>query len=94
MISSKSRYADSKIVTQTVNGKDVQYITPSAPVSYTFQYNYYITNGSDRVDNIANGYLGDPTQWHFIGDANPQIMQWFSIPPGTILRIPRVAVSN
>jgi len=94
MISSKSRYANSKIVTQTVNGKDVQYITPSAPVSYTFQYNYYVTNGSDRIDNIANGFVGDAQQWHVVGDANPQIMEWFQIPPGTILRIPRVSVAS
>ena len=94
MISSKSRYANSKVVTQTVNGKDVQYITPSAPTSYTFQYNYYIVNGSDRIDNIAHGFIGDSQSWHVIGDANPQIMQWFNIEPGTILRIPRVAVAS
>lgn len=91
MISSSSRYANSKIVTQTIKGRDIQYITPSAPVSYTFQYNYYISNGSDRIDNIANGFLGNPQQWYVIGDANPQIMKWFDIAPGTILRIPRAA---
>lgn len=94
MIASNSRYANSKLVTQTVNGKDVVYITPSSPVAYTFRYNYYVTNGSDRIDNIANAYLGDSSQWYIVGFANPQIMQWFSIPAGTVIRIPRVSVSS
>lgn len=94
MISSRSRYANSKIVTQTINGKDVQYITPSAPVKYTFNYNYYIISGSDRIDNIANAYFSDPAQWHLIGDANPQIMEWFDPDPGTVIRIPKVSASS
>lgn len=94
MIASNSRYANSTLITANINGNDVVYITPSAPVSYTFTFNYYLVNGSDRIDNIANAYLGDPTQWSLIGDANPQIMEWFTITPGTVIRIPRVAVSS
>lgn len=94
MISSKSRYANSKIVTQSVNGKDVRYITPSAGQSFTFQFNYYVINGSDRIDNIANAFLGDPQQWHLIADANPQVMQWFNLVPGTVIRIPRISVAS
>jgi hypothetical protein len=94
MIASNSRYANSALVTEDVNGKDTIYITPSAPVSYTFKYSYYIVNGSDRIDNIAAAYFGDPTQWYLIGDANPQVMNWLSIPAGTIIRIPQVAVSS
>jgi hypothetical protein len=94
MISSRSRYANSKLVTQTVKGKDVIYVTPSPAVSFTFQYSYYIIDGSDRIDNIASAFIGDPTQWYTIGSANPEIMQWFSVPPGTIVRIPKVSVSS
>jgi hypothetical protein len=93
MISNKSRYANSKIVTETIAGKgDVVYITPSAPTAYTFRYIFYTVNGSDRIDDIANAYFSDPTQWHLIGDANPQVINWFSLTPGTIIRIPQVSV--
>jgi hypothetical protein len=93
MISSTSRYANSKLVTQTVNGRDVIYITPSPAKAYTFQYNYYVVDGSDRIDNIAAAYISDPTQWYTIGAANPEIMEWFSVPAGTIIRIPKVATA-
>jgi hypothetical protein len=94
LISSNSRYAQSSIITENVKGKDVQYITPSSPSAFTFKYNYYVVNGSDRIDNIGAAFFGDPTQWYLIGDANPQIMSWFSITPGTIIRIPSVSVSR
>lgn len=95
MISNKSRYANSKLVTETITGKgDVVYITPSAPTSYTFRYIFYVVNGSDRIDDIANAYLSDPTQWHLIGDANPQVANWFNLTPGTIIRIPQVSVAQ
>lgn len=94
MIASNSRYANSQLVTESVNGNDTLYITPSEPVSYTFTFSYYIVDGSDRIDNIAAAFLSDPTQWYLIGDANPQIMNWLDIPAGTIIRIPRVAVNS
>ncbi len=94
MISNKSRYSNSVLVTETVGGKDVVYITPSAPTAYTFRYVYYVVNGSDRIDDIANAYFSDPTQWYLIGDANPQIMNWFNLTPGTIIRIPQVSVAQ
>lgn len=94
MIASNSRYANSNLVTQTINGKDIIFITPSSPIAYTFAFNYYIVDGSDRIDNITAAFLSDPTQWFVIGDANPQIMNWLSIEPGTIIRIPRVAINS
>lgn len=94
MIASTSRYANSLLITEDIDGADTVYITPSSPVSYTFSYNYYVTTGSDRIDNIAAAFLGDPAQWHLIGDVNPQIMNWFSVAPGTIIRIPSVSVAS
>lgn len=94
MISSSSRYANSTLVTENINGNDVVYITPSEAVSYTFQYNYYVINGSDRIDNISNAYLGSPLIWYLIGNANPQIMNWLEVSPGTTIRIPKVSVSS
>jgi len=95
MISNTSRYANSKLVTGNVKGKgDVIYITPSAPTAYTFRYIFYVVNGSDRIDNVAHAYFSDPTQWYLIGDANPQITNWFTLEPGTVVRIPQVSVAQ
>lgn len=94
MISSKSRYKNSKTVTQLVNGKDVVYITPSMPKTYTFSFSNYVVNGSDRIDNISNAFLGDATQWYYIGYANPQILQWFDMPAGELIRVPRVSINT
>jgi nucleoid-associated protein YgaU len=89
MISNNSRYVNSKLVTQTKDdGTQVVVITPSDAASYTFTYTYYAVTGSDRIDTIANAFYGDPTKWWKIGDANPEIMKWDNIPPGTVLRIP------
>ena len=94
MIASNSRYVNYSQVTQTVNGKDRLYITPAAPTAFTFQYSFYVVNGSDRVDNIAATFLGDPTQWFLIAQANPQIMNWFNLTAGTIIRIPVLSVTS
>jgi hypothetical protein len=94
MIASNSRYAQSTVVTETIDGEDVQYITPSAPTSYTFSYNYYVLKGSDRIDNVAASYFSDPTQWFLIGYANPQVMNWFDTTPGEVIRIPLVSVNG
>jgi hypothetical protein len=89
MIAANSRYADSALVTLPgPSGSNVIVITPGQAVPYTFKYVYYITKATDRIDEIANAYFSDPSQWYRIGDANPQIMDWSDIPPGTIIRIP------
>lgn len=93
MISSFSRYANSSLVTETINGDDIRFITPSSAVPYTFSFVYHVWTGTDRLDNVADAYLGNPNVWYLIGFANPQIINWFSIEPGTIIRIPKISVS-
>lgn len=89
MISSGSRYANSKLVTEKKeDGTDVIVITPSQAQAFTFTYSYYVVNGSDRIDNIANAFYGDPTKWWRIADANPEIMKWDTLDAGVVLRIP------
>lgn len=94
MIASNSRYVNSPQVTQNIEGKDTLYITPAAPTAFTFQYSNYVITGSDRIDNLASTFIGDPTQWYLIGQANPQIMNWFNLVPGTIIKIPTVSVAS
>lgn len=90
MISSKSRYSDSTIVSQLKddNITTVQVITSGETKSYTFSFVYHRVIASERIDNIAYAYYGDATLWWKIGDANPEVLDFSNIPMGTILRIP------
>ena len=89
MITAESRYRDSLVVNVAKpDGTDVQVITPSSATAYTFNFIYYIASAGDRIDTIANAFYGDPTQWYVVADANPEILDWSVIDPGTLLRIP------
>lgn len=88
MIASNSRYVNTPQVIENIKGIDVLYIGYQEPVAQTFQYSYYITNASDRIDNIASSFLGDPTQWFLIAQVNPEVINFLNLQPGTILRIP------
>ena len=91
MISSNSRYANSTLLTEEVNGKSIVFIAPTQPTVQTFQYNFYTVVLADRIDTIASTFLGNPSLWYMIAQVNPQIINFFTLTPGTILRIPTVA---
>lgn len=88
MISTSSRYVDSQLVTIDNNGNNVVVIVPGVQESYTFTYVNYLVNGGDKVDQIANSFYNDPTQWWRIADANPEILDWTFLQAGTLIRIP------
>ncbi len=90
MISATSRYANSSVVVEDKSGKNVKVIVPSTARAYTFNYVFYIVSGQDRIDTVAEAFYGDPTQWWRIGDANPEILDWSSVEPGTKIRVPNV----
>jgi nucleoid-associated protein YgaU len=88
-ISANSRYANSLVVAVNDDGADVSVITPSPSVAYSFTYISYMLTQYDRLDNLAQTYYGDPTQWWRIAQANPDVaMDWTSVTPGTVIRIP------
>lgn len=89
MISANSRYASSSLATQAGTGK--AYILPTQPITQTFQYSFYVVTGADRIDTIAAAFLGDPTQWFLIAQVNPELINFFNLAPGTMLRIPVIA---
>lgn len=89
-ISSNSRYASSTVVSATYEGQNIQVITPSEQVSYTFSYVTYLWTAQDRLDRLSYDNYGDATQWWHIADANPQICNWGAVLPGTLIRIPFV----
>lgn len=44
----------------------------------------------DRIDYIAEEFLGAADFWWVIMDFNPEIIDPFDIPVGTVIRIPNV----
>ena len=87
-----SRYANSTIATVQATaefgGGDVAAIVPSAAVAYSFQYVSHQVMTGDRADSLAYQYYTDPSQWFRIAQANPEILWWDDLTPGTVIRIP------
>jgi hypothetical protein len=54
------------------------------------QFYYYTWVEGDRIDRVSTDLLGSPSLWWRIMDLNPEIIDPFSIPLGTTLRIPSV----
>jgi len=90
MIDADSRYSQSTIAPVVV-GKQVRFvIVPGEQRAYTFNYQFYQVLQGDRIDNLAFKFYGDPLRWWVIADANPQRMDWGSLVPGEIIRVPTV----
>jgi len=56
--------------------------------SYARSYFLYDWVETDRLDNLSLRYLGKAELWWIILDLNPEVLDPFSIAPGTPLRIP------
>lgn len=88
-ISSGSRYASSQIVTMTdARGVTRKTILPPQPQSRTFTVTDYTWTADDRADLLAARVYGDETKWWVIANANPAILDWTYVKPGTIVRVP------
>lgn len=91
MIYSDSRYADGN-VTKVQDPRNNIYrlaVYRKFPKARA-QFYFYTWVEGDRIDRIASDLLGSPTFWWKIMDFNPEIIDPFSIPIGTTLRIPSV----
>jgi hypothetical protein len=92
MITANSRYAGSTVVPGSdLDGNDIMVILFTPPTDTTFQYTYHQVTGADYVDVLAFQNYGDPSLWWVIANANPEIVNWASLVPGTLLRIPGLA---
>lgn len=87
-ISATSRYAQSSVVSITVNGQSRQTIVSSEQIPFVIQFIFHQVTSNERIDNIAYQYYGDATRWWVIADANPEILDWSTITQGTLIRIP------
>ena len=49
---------------------------------------YYVWGEGDRLDIVANKFLGSSALWWQLLDFNPEIIDGFDIKTGTVIRIP------
>jgi phage tail protein X len=86
--------ADSRYVTATVttavgpDGETRQEMRPAFPRSRLISYTYYRVIDGERVDTIAHDFYGRGDFWWMIADANPEILDWLALDPGTVIRVP------
>jgi hypothetical protein len=59
----------------------------SFPVQKSKFYHYTWVE-KDRIDILAEEFLGSPDLWWVIMDFNPELIDPFDIAVGTVLRIP------
>lgn len=88
-ISADSRYTSAEITTAVgPDGETRQEMRPAFPRSRVITYTYYRVTDAERVDTIANDFYGRPELWWMIADANPEILDWLELSPGTVIRVP------
>ena len=88
MIFANSRYASSQVIALDKDGQVVNVIIQGQQTAQTFSYVSHVLTTLDRLDNLSAQYFGDPTQWWVIANANPEIIDWTALTPGTIIRVP------
>lgn len=94
-VTSGSRYTTTPIVTlYGPDGLARQVLTGNPQESVTFTYTTYEIVGEDRIDNLARAFYGDSTQWWAFANANPEILDWSSLTPGTLIRVPNLPYSS
>lgn len=86
-----SRYADGPLFRahDARSGNDLITVFREWPILAS-NFDVYEVNEIDRIENIAVQFLGKSELWWRIMDFNPEVLNPFEIPPGTLLRIPRV----
>jgi hypothetical protein len=89
MIYLDSRYADS-IIFKAWDSRKSQYNLSCFRQfpTYTKKYFIYEWVENDRLDNLANRFLSNPSLWYKIMDINPNIIDPTNLAPGTQIRIP------
>lgn len=89
MISPSSRYANATttVITDT-EGASRQTIIQQSPSSQSLTVVNYSWGATDRIDLLAALAYGDETMWWVIANANPEILDWTQITPGTVVRVP------
>jgi hypothetical protein len=87
---SRYEFIDVELIQDQDNGQYRQTIctTAVAPPTLSFTYSIYYCVEFDRIDLLADHFLGDPELWWAIAEANPQWLFWDYLPAGLAIRIP------
>jgi LysM domain len=90
MIRRSSRYYDGPLYQAAHKYTNVYNIVVDRkwPKSTLVRYIEHTWAYGDSLAILANKYLKDPTLWWKILEANPNIMDPFAIPTGSVIRIP------
>lgn len=92
LISRTSRYQRNQTALVADRHGDPQLcVVRLAPVDQVLQVSDYRWQQVDRVDHLAAEYYGSESSWWMFAEANPQVLDWLAVPPGTRVRVPRVA---
>jgi Uncharacterized protein containing LysM domain len=86
----ESRYEGMNSVWTKRHGKMVRGRALRRNKAWSFNFSQYIVQEGDRIDLLAAKFYGDDGMWYYIADANPEVLDWFSIYPGQMIRIPNV----
>lgn len=89
MIILGSRYQGEQLYVQKEqDGAARQFVLRSALPSDTATTRNHVWESSDRIDRVAEKYLGSGDFWWMVMDRNPEVIDPHNISPGTVLRIP------
>lgn len=87
-ISVFSRYATNSVKPIVENGISRPTIIITTPPQRRISYSTYTWRLGDQIEYLAYSAYGDEQAWWLIADANPEIMFWDNITPGTAVRVP------
>lgn len=88
MIVLGSRYQDEAIVPALLPTGEVKQAVYRTQTLDETPTGYHVWRDSDRIDQVAEKFLGEGDQWWRIADLNPDILDPMGIQPGTVLRVP------
>lgn len=88
-ISVFSRYADNTVTPLVgVNGSSKATIIITPPGEQRISFSTYTWQLGDQIEYLSYSAYGDEQSWWLIANANPEILFWDSIMPGTTIRVP------
>jgi len=92
MIAVSSRYNDSKVdvVDDPIRGVHQSVNKPLPDASSTFRFTFHQAVAGETIDGLAATFYGDGRRWWVLADANPEILDWSELLPGTVIRVPYV----
>ncbi|GAA2322258.1 hypothetical protein GCM10010149_89260 [Nonomuraea roseoviolacea subsp. roseoviolacea] len=85
-----SRYEDAQPTYAAYRGKLTRVLPLRKTPSQAFRFTMHMVEAGERIDLLADSYVGDSQNWHIIADVNPEQMWFGDLEPGTVLRIPYV----